>query len=198
MGRNVTPKTGRPRAHALKPGFRPQLAFTITSELMAKIRAAQAMSGRSQSAECEHRLERSFHSEAMLIEANELRFGEEIATMSEMTGEAAAFVRLWGNMLVNDELLEAGPRPGANKLNPGLAEPRIRAAMVKVACGVAKLFEKPDRTLPTMPAAKITWDNLVESALIAARDRALYRLENRRDAFKALDTNFQKRGNRAK
>ena len=193
MGRQVTPTTGRPRSHALKPGFRPQLAFTITSELMAKIRGAQMMSGRSQSAECEHRLERSFHSEAMLAEAAELRFGEEIATLSEMTGEAAAFIRLWGNALVNDELLET-PRPGADKqLSPGLAEPRIRAAMVEAACSVAKLFEKPDRTLPTMPAGKITWDNLVESAVIAARDRALHRLQNRRDAFKAIDAQFQRK-----
>jgi hypothetical protein len=198
MRRKVTPKAGRPRSHPLKPGFRPQLAHTITSELMAKIRGALAMSGRSQSAEVEHRLEQSFHSQAVLMDANALRFGEEIATMVDMTGEAAAFVRLWGNMLVNDELLETGPRPGADKLSPGLAEPRIRAAMVEAACAVAKLFEKPDRTLPTMPAAKITWDNLVECAVIAARDRALHRLENRRNAFKPLDTNFQKRGNRAK
>jgi hypothetical protein len=198
MGQKVTPKRGRPRTHALKPGFRPQLAFAVSSEVMAKIRAAQALSGRTQSAECEYRLEQSFHAQAVLMDANELRFGEEIATLSEMTAEAAAFIRLWGNALVNDELLKTGPRPGADKLSPGLAEPRIRAAMVEAACAVAKLFESPDRTLPTMPAAKITWDNLVECAVIAARDRALYRLQNRQDAFKAFDTNFQKRGNRAK
>ena len=82
MGRKVTPATGRPRSHALEPGFRPQLAFNITSELMGKIRGAQALSGRSQSAECEHRLEQSFHSGNMLADAAELRFGEEIATLS--------------------------------------------------------------------------------------------------------------------
>ena len=113
-----------------------------------------------------------------------------------MTGEAAAFVRLWGNALVDEELLKTGPRPGAAKLSPGLAEPRIRAAVVEAACAVAKLFEKPDRTLPTMLAAKTTWENLVESAVIAARDRALYRLKSRREP--ALDTNFQKRSRRAK
>lgn len=180
MPRKATAKTGRPRTHALKPGFRPQLAFNITAELMGKIRAAQAMSGRSQSAECEHRIERSFYAEAMFTAAHEHRFGEEIALLMEMTGEAAAFVRLWGNALVDEELMKTGPRPGADKLSPGLAEPRIRAAVVEAACAVAKLFENPpDRTLPTMPAYKTTWDNLVENAVIAARNRAAYRLEQR-------------------
>jgi hypothetical protein len=191
-----SPKRGRPRIHALKAGFRPQLAFGISSEVMAKVRAAQALSGRTQSAECEYRLEQTFDAEAMLTKANELRFGEDIAALSEMTAEAAAFVRLWGNALVNEERLKTGPRPGADKLSPGFADPRIRAAMVEAACTVAKLFEKPDRTLPAMFAAETTWDNLVESAVIAARNRVLHRLESRRDAFKALDTNFPKRGNR--
>jgi hypothetical protein len=179
MGQKPAPKRGRPRTHALKPGFRPQLAYAVSSEVMAKIRAAQALSGRTQSGECEYRLGHSFDAETMLTNVNELRFGEEIATMSEMMAEAAAFVRLWGNALVNDELLKTGPRPEADKLSPGLAEPRIRAAVVAAACAVAKLFETPDQTLPTMPAAKITWANLVQSAVIAARDLALYRLKNR-------------------
>src|SRR5262249_36488798 len=127
--KKTTPKkAGRPRSHAIGPGFRPQLGFTITSELMGKIRAAQTVSGRSQSAECEHRLERSFHSEALLAEANELRFGPEIAMMAELISEAAAYVRLHGNILVNAELLKARSRSERVYLNPGLAEPRIRAA----------------------------------------------------------------------
>jgi hypothetical protein len=56
----ATPTVGRPRSHAIKPGFRPQLAFKIPSELLLKIREAQAKSARTQSAECEHILTQHF------------------------------------------------------------------------------------------------------------------------------------------
>lgn len=91
----VTPKEGRPRTHALhKDGFRPQLAFTITSQLMDRVREAQAGSGRSQSAECEHRLARTFLEDDLMKQ----RYGPNGALMS-VIADAAETARTLGETL---------------------------------------------------------------------------------------------------
>jgi hypothetical protein len=70
---------GRPRTRERGPGLRPQLAFAVTHDLMEKIAEARRQSGRSQSAECEYRLERSFDRQSLLKEVLELSFGKQIA-----------------------------------------------------------------------------------------------------------------------
>lgn len=91
----VIPKEGRPRTHALhKEGFRPQLAFTITSQLMDSVREAQAGSGRSQSAECEHRLARTFIEDDLMTQ----RYGPNGALMS-VIADAAETARILGETL---------------------------------------------------------------------------------------------------
>ncbi|SEP47887.1 hypothetical protein SAMN02990966_06924 [Rhodospirillales bacterium URHD0017] len=184
MGRKVTPTTGRPRSHALEPGFRPQLAFNITSELMSKIREAQASSGRSQSAEVEHRLERSFQREQLLDGVIALRYGPQLGALIETIADAAQLASLWGNALADRE---QGQVAGKRK-----EDPRIYAATLDAVRLVLRMFDPANEGPVVRPKpGPPTWDTLADIAAVAAYDRASLDSQ-RREAFKALGADASK------
>jgi hypothetical protein len=185
MGRKVTPKTGRPRSHALKPGFRPQLAFGITSELMGKIREAQAVSGRTQSAECEHRLERSFQREQLLDDVITLRYGKQLGTLIETIAYAAQAASFWGNALADREQDQAERRRQT--------DPRIYPAVLEAVRLVLRLFD-PANDMPVIrpKSAVPTWGTLAAIAAIDAYDRAC-RDPQQRAVLKVLGVDASKK-----
>ncbi len=87
MGLKTIRRPGRPRAQAIEPGDRPQLSFRVTADLMDKLAAARRQSGRSQAAECEHRLARSFDRQSLFKEVLLLRYGEQIAGLLSKAGD---------------------------------------------------------------------------------------------------------------
>lgn len=190
MGRKVIPTTGRPRAHALKPGFRPQLAFNITSELMGKIRAAQAKTGRSQSAEVEHRLERSFQREDLLEDVITLRYGKLAGALIETIADVMQTATLWGNALVNREQKQAA--------DWRQDDPRIYVTTLKAVHRLLDMLDPANDGPPSRPpSGPLTWEKPVTWETLAdiAAAEAYYRASldpRRRDAFKALGADLSK------
>lgn len=77
---STTKKQGRPRTRELKPGFRPPIAANVSADLLAKLQEARARSGRTQSGEIEHRLERTFDREDLIVAlANDDLIGAALA-----------------------------------------------------------------------------------------------------------------------
>lgn len=68
----MTPRRGRPTKSAT-PGTRASLGLKVTADLKARLEAAAAASGRTQSQEAEWRIDRSFREDEVMAELREIR-----------------------------------------------------------------------------------------------------------------------------
>jgi hypothetical protein len=163
MARQKTPAptTGRPRTNPLKPGYRPQISFTIDQGLMNKVRASAAISGRSQSAEFEHRVARTYVADDVMT----LRYGKRHSVVLTMIADAMETAWLWGQALAERE---DGWRGSRKALAAHVL--RIDAASREAARLVLDIpaLSKMDRPPPGPP----TWETLALVAAFAAYDRA--------------------------
>ncbi len=178
MARQVTPTTGRPRSHALKPGFRPQLAFTITSEMMAQIRAAQAKSGRSQSAECEHIIRQHFLTPDPMV-----RLHGANAPLLTIIADAADTARLLGESLAAGE--------GCNQDDPRIYSAVLEAMRITIA------WHDPGNDVKIVNpqhvnGGALTWETVPLHASWIAYNHASAD-PKRLAALKAIDAKFQRK-----
>lgn len=79
---------GRPRGREPEPGERVPLSVRVTPEMKLHIAAAALRSGRSQSQEIEYRLERSLERESLLPDVLTLAYGEQLAGVLLLIGDA--------------------------------------------------------------------------------------------------------------
>jgi hypothetical protein len=175
---------GRPRRHKYAKGERVPLSLRVRPEIKALIDRASAAAGRSQSAEVEHRLEQSMHTERLLLDAIAFRYGKRLAvgTMIEAIADAAQTVRTLGEALAAGEGLDQDD-----------ADLRIYSAIIE-AVRLAVAWHDPASTGRILnpqhvDGGRLTWDTLPNHAAWAAYNRASAD-PDRLLAFKAITEKF--------
>ena len=145
--KTVKARIGRP-PNPPEPGKRSNLTTLVSAGLKSKLLAAADAQGRTQSQEAEARLEASFKTESLLPEILALRYGEDLASLLLLVGEAA---RCTAVALKGVDLVEDGEWPDPNTPGFWLKDPalfaEVQRAIVTTLAKIAPAGEPQKLTL---------------------------------------------------